>query len=137
MFLCIVHLLTSGIGYRQKGRTREAASPVSAVPEVRVANHARARPPRRRFVGAAGRCRGYRADAGRCQGAYYGASKAALDALTRSWAIDLAPSGIRVNSIAPFPTGYRQFTAGSVDHDRPRRTLMRFGGTGPTQARSA
>ena len=34
---------------------------------------------------------------------HYGASKAALDYLTRSWSLELAPD-IRVNSIAPGPT---------------------------------
>ena len=36
--------------------------------------------------------------------AHYGATKAALEALTRSWALELAPLGIRVNLIAPGPT---------------------------------
>ncbi len=36
--------------------------------------------------------------------AHYGAAKAALEALTRSWALELAPDGVRVNAVAAGPT---------------------------------
>jgi NAD(P)-dependent dehydrogenase (short-subunit alcohol dehydrogenase family) len=36
--------------------------------------------------------------------AHYGASKAALEHLTRSWALELAPHRVRVNAVAPGPT---------------------------------
>jgi len=36
-------------------------------------------------------------------GAAYGATKAALAAMTRAWAAEFSPSGVRVNAIAPGP----------------------------------
>jgi NAD(P)-dependent dehydrogenase (short-subunit alcohol dehydrogenase family) len=36
-------------------------------------------------------------------GAAYGATKACLEAMTRAWAAEFSPSGVRVNAIAPGP----------------------------------
>src|SRR5436853_623268 len=36
-------------------------------------------------------------------GAAYGATKASLEAMTRAWAAEYSPSGVRVNAIAPGP----------------------------------
>ncbi|HEY0117555.1 MAG TPA: SDR family oxidoreductase [Cellulomonas sp.] len=54
------------------------------------------------------------ATVGLAGGAAYGATKAALAALTRSWAAEFGPSGVRVNAVAPGPV----FTA--VDASRIR-----------------
>ncbi|MEW2263338.1 SDR family NAD(P)-dependent oxidoreductase [Streptomyces sp. NPDC047853] len=37
-------------------------------------------------------------------GAHYAATKAAIEQMTRSWALELAGEGVRVNSVAPGPT---------------------------------
>lgn len=52
----------------------------------------------------------------------YRASKAAVDAFTRNWALELAPRNIRVNAVAPgmFETG---MTAEHLSHPEARRRL--------------
>ena len=40
---------------------------------------------------------------GAAGGAAYGATKAALSSMTRAWAAEFSPSGVRVNAIAPGP----------------------------------
>ncbi|GLY68994.1 SDR family NAD(P)-dependent oxidoreductase [Amycolatopsis taiwanensis] len=47
--------------------------------------------------------------------AHYAASKAAVAQLTRCWALELAPHGVRVNAIAPGPTNTAIFAAAGMD----------------------
>ena len=48
----------------------------------------------------------------------YGASKAAVDSLTRTWALELAPKGIRVNAVAPGLTRTEVFEANGMTSEQ-------------------
>jgi NAD(P)-dependent dehydrogenase (short-subunit alcohol dehydrogenase family) len=52
------------------------------------------------------------AEVGMVGGAAYGASKAAVVALTRSWAAEFAAGNVRVNAVSPGPTTTEGATAG-------------------------
>ena len=54
----------------------------------------------------------------------YAAAKSALEALTHTWAIELAPFGITVNTVAPGPVETELFRAGHpVGSDAEKRAL--------------
>jgi len=71
--------------------------------------------------------------------AHYGAAKSALEHLTRTWALELAPHGIRVNAVAPGPTESEALTAAGLSHDEAetvkaqQRTIIPLGRRGETQ----
>lgn len=58
--------------------------------------------------------------------AFYSMTKGALAAMTRGFAIDLAPKGITVNNLQPGPT-VTDISAGAEDRLIPRIPLRRFG----------
>ncbi|MFJ6095660.1 SDR family NAD(P)-dependent oxidoreductase [Williamsia muralis] len=54
---------------------------------------------------------------------HYSASKAAVAHLTRCWAAELGPSGVRVNAVAPGPTATAIYEAAGMSDDQ-QRTLL-------------
>lgn len=54
---------------------------------------------------------------------HYAASKAAIAALTRCWALELAPKGIRVNAVAPGPTHTNIYRAAGMSDESLKRLL--------------
>src|SRR5271169_6603518 len=52
---------------------------------------------------------------GRAGGAAYSATKAALAAMTRTWAAEFSPSGVRVNTVAPGPVATEAIPADRID----------------------
>lgn len=50
-------------------------------------------------------------------GAHYAATKSAIEQLTRSWALELAPEGVRVNAVAPGPTRTDVLAAAGLSDD--------------------
>jgi len=51
----------------------------------------------------------------------YGATKAALEALSRAWAAEFGPAGVRVNTVVPGPTSTDGVLA-TLDEEGLRRT---------------
>jgi len=49
-----------------------------------------------------------------------------LESLTRSWALELAPHGVRVNCIAPGPTDTPGFDKGGLPKEEVKATKQEF-----------
>ncbi len=54
----------------------------------------------------------------------YGATKAGVIGLTRSWALELAPAGITVNAVAPGPIGDTDMFRGVIPPGDPREQTL-------------
>jgi 3-oxoacyl-[acyl-carrier protein] reductase len=83
-------------------------------------------------ISSVGGLRGHRGQSG------YDASKGAIDALTRSMAVDLASVGIRVNAVAPGATFNRPLTEELLSRWGPRARYVPLGRIGiPEEVASA
>jgi NAD(P)-dependent dehydrogenase (short-subunit alcohol dehydrogenase family) len=65
----------------------------------------------------------------------YAATKAALESLTRTWALELAPCGVRVNAVAPGPTETGLLASSGIPEDRIREIKAREAATLPLRRR--
>lgn len=65
----------------------------------------------------------------------YAATKAALESLTRSWALELAPYSVRVNAVAPGPTETKLLVASGLPAERIVQIKARETATVPLRRR--
>jgi NAD(P)-dependent dehydrogenase (short-subunit alcohol dehydrogenase family) len=68
------------------------------------------------------------ATVGLAGGAAYSATKASMSAMTRAWAAEFSPSGVRVNAVAPGPV-HTGSTDQEVIDSLAKTTLMNRPGT--------
>lgn len=85
------------------------------------------------FFGVAGLDR----QRGRRETALYAAAKSALLVLVRSWALEEAPHGVRVNLISPGLVPHEGAHPSTLDRDRPGRVPLGRAGTPEEVARAA
>lgn len=68
---------------------------------------------------------------------HYAATKAALESLTRSWALELAPLGIRVNAVSPGPTETELLSRSGLPAERINAIKEREAATIPLRRRGS
>ncbi|MFO1069412.1 MAG: SDR family oxidoreductase [Geminicoccaceae bacterium] len=71
-----------------------------------------------------------RAALGKLKRTAYAASKGALNAMTRTWALELAPDGITVNAIAPGTVGTSAFFRNNPPDDPQTQAIIRSNPSG-------